>query len=82
MQEVDCETVVHSKYVADSAKQVLNEAGDITIPIEKGLISSAHVIAEIGQVIAGHKVKANYQHIEISIELDLNNNPGAIGGHG
>jgi len=57
MQEVDCDTVVHSKFVADSVKQVLQEAGDIIIPINKGLITPAHIIAELGEVIDGRKVR-------------------------
>ena len=55
-REVDSHTVVRAKFVADSAKQVLKEAGEIVIPIQAGLVQEQHIVAELGQVIAGKKV--------------------------
>ena len=55
MQEVPPELVVRAKLVVDSREACLAEAGDILIPMRLGLISTAHIYAELGELVAGRK---------------------------
>ncbi len=54
MQEMDPEILVKaSKIYFDSKSDVLIEAGDIIIPLEKGLITEKDFTGEIGELING-----------------------------
>ena len=54
MQEVDEQTVLRAAKIAvDSREAVLAEAGDLLVPIGKGLIDASAVYAEIGEIAAG-----------------------------
>ena len=55
MQEVDEETVSRSRIFVDSVEACLEEAGDLIIPLKGGRIRRTDLLAEIGEVIAGHK---------------------------
>ena len=55
MQEVDEETIRRSGIFVDSLEACLEEAGDLIIPLKKGLIQKAHILAELGEVAAGRK---------------------------
>jgi ornithine cyclodeaminase/alanine dehydrogenase-like protein (mu-crystallin family) len=55
MVEVPAETIVRAKVFVDSRTAVLAEAGDLIQPIQKGLITEAHVRAELGEIILGKK---------------------------
>lgn len=55
MQEVDEETIHRSKIFVDSIKACLEEAGDLIIPLKKGLIKKSDILAELGEVISGEK---------------------------
>jgi len=55
MQEVDAETIVRSLVVVDSVKAVMEEAGDLLIPLAAGQISDDHIYAELGQILNGEK---------------------------
>ncbi len=56
MQEVD-EVIVKraDKLVVDSKDAVLAEAGDIIIPLKRGIISEGNIYAEIGEIVTGDK---------------------------
>ncbi|WP_027365357.1 ornithine cyclodeaminase family protein [Desulfotruncus alcoholivorax] len=55
MQEIDEDTVLLArKVVADSKEAVLAEAGDLIIPINKGLLKP-DTIVEIGDIVSGKK---------------------------
>ncbi len=56
MQEID-EVIVKRahKLVVDSKDAVLAEAGDIIVPIEKGIVSEECIYAEIGEIVGGSK---------------------------
>lgn len=57
MQEIDEEIVVKAdKICVDSLESVLEEAGDLIIPINKGLICKQDIYCEIGKIIDGSKV--------------------------
>ncbi len=55
MQEVPAETIKQAKVVVDSRSAVLEEAGDLIQPIQSGLITQAHVFAELGEIILGKR---------------------------
>jgi ornithine cyclodeaminase len=55
MQEVDEETIGRARIFVDSVQACLEEAGDLIIPLHKGLIQRADILAEIGEVISGEK---------------------------
>lgn len=56
MQEVDGTTVARARVVVDSREAALAEAGDLIIPIREGLISAAHIHAELGELVNGTQV--------------------------
>lgn len=53
VQEVPEEMVLRSRLYVDHRESVLEETGDLIIPIEKGLLTEEHIVAEIGEVAAG-----------------------------
>lgn len=55
MVEVPVETILRAKVFVDSRSAVLAEAGDLIQPIQKGLITEAHVQAELGEIVLGRK---------------------------
>jgi ornithine cyclodeaminase/alanine dehydrogenase-like protein (mu-crystallin family) len=54
-REVPSETVRRAKVVVDQREACLKEAGDLVIPISEGMITSAHIHAEIGEIALGEK---------------------------
>ena len=52
-REVDTATVRRSRVYVDLMESAMNEAGDLLIPIAEGTIDEAHILGEIGQVLAG-----------------------------
>jgi len=55
MQEVDSATVTRSRVFVDSVEACLEEAGDLIIPLKKGEMTRADILAELGEVVAGKK---------------------------
>ena len=53
MQEVDVETIRRSLVVVDSREAVMEEAGDLLVPLAAGEISKDHIHAELGEIVAG-----------------------------
>ncbi|HLZ42220.1 MAG TPA: ornithine cyclodeaminase family protein [Candidatus Sulfotelmatobacter sp.] len=54
--EVDNDLVVRSRFVADSREGVLNQGAEFLRAKAAGLIGDEHIVAEIGQVLAGEIV--------------------------
>lgn len=52
MQEIAADIVVDAKVVVDHRESAWEEAGDLIIPRDKGLIDEAYVYAEIGEIAA------------------------------
>ncbi|MFM7704134.1 MAG: ornithine cyclodeaminase family protein, partial [Rubrivivax sp.] len=52
MREVDDETVRRARVVVDTYAGALAEAGDLTQPLERGVIDRAHVRAELAELLA------------------------------
>lgn len=53
MQEIPEKTILRAKVVVDSVTASLEEAGDLIIPLKKGLIDESHIQGELGQVASG-----------------------------
>jgi ornithine cyclodeaminase len=51
--EVDNDLVLHSRFIADSREGVLQQGGEFLRAKAAGLVSDAHIVAEIGQVLMG-----------------------------
>jgi ornithine cyclodeaminase/alanine dehydrogenase-like protein (mu-crystallin family) len=51
--EVDSELVVRSRFIADSREGVLHQGAEFLRAKAAGMIGDEHVVAEIGQVLAG-----------------------------
>ena len=54
-REVDDQTVLRSKIVAEYLQQTLQEAGDLVIPIKNGVLSPSKVYGEISEIVGGTK---------------------------
>jgi len=52
-RELDTEIVKEAKVVVDSREAVLEEAGDLIIPIKEGAIAEEHIYAELGDLVIG-----------------------------
>jgi ornithine cyclodeaminase/alanine dehydrogenase-like protein (mu-crystallin family) len=59
VREVPPETVVRSRVVVDEVAAALEEAGDLIMPINDGLIDRDHMVAELGEIVAGAKPGRN-----------------------
>jgi ornithine cyclodeaminase/alanine dehydrogenase-like protein (mu-crystallin family) len=53
MREADDDAVFRSRVVVDTYAGVLSEAGDLTQPIARGVITREHVVAELAQLLRG-----------------------------
>ena len=51
--EVDNDLVIRSRFIADSREGVLNQGAEFLRATAAGLIRNDHIVAEIGQVLAG-----------------------------
>jgi ornithine cyclodeaminase len=54
--EVDTEFVVRSRFIADSREGVLHQGAEFLRAKAAGVIGNDHIVAEIGQVLAGEIV--------------------------
>ena len=55
VREVPSATIHRARVFADQKAAVIKESGDIRIPINEGVISEDHIIAELGEISAGEK---------------------------
>ncbi len=53
VREVDTHTVVKSRVFVDVMQQGISENGELVIPIEEGVIDEAHVVGDLGGLVAG-----------------------------
>lgn len=54
MHEIPAATVARARVAADQRRAAWAEAGDLVIPRDLGLIGESHVVAELGEIVAGH----------------------------
>jgi ornithine cyclodeaminase/alanine dehydrogenase-like protein (mu-crystallin family) len=53
VREIPSETVARALVFVDQREAAWEEAGDLIMPLEAGLITRDHVLAELGEVVAG-----------------------------
>ncbi|MCW3979142.1 MAG: ornithine cyclodeaminase family protein, partial [Candidatus Bathyarchaeota archaeon] len=54
-RELDTGIIREAKVVVDSREAIMEEAGDILIPIGEGAITEDHIHAELGEIVLGRK---------------------------
>ena len=55
IREIPPETVVRAHVVVDQFDAAWEEAGDLILPLQAGLIGADHIRAELGEIVAGTK---------------------------
>ena len=65
-REVDTATIVRGRVVVDAREQALQEKGEILIPLREGAITPAHIVGELGEVVAG-RVEARRHALDITV---------------
>lgn len=66
MQEIPSTIMQNAFIVIDQYKAALEEAGDIIIPINEGLIKKENIVAELGELVSGMKpLKENTNQISV-----------------
>ena len=68
--EVDNALVVRSRFIADSREGVLKQGAEFLKAKEAGLIGDDHIVAEIGEVLAG-KIEGRRSAEEITVYKSL-----------
>jgi ornithine cyclodeaminase/alanine dehydrogenase-like protein (mu-crystallin family) len=56
-RELDTETVRRARVVVETRAVAFAEAGDVSIPIAEGAVTSDHVVADLREVIGGARVR-------------------------
>jgi ornithine cyclodeaminase/alanine dehydrogenase-like protein (mu-crystallin family) len=71
-RELSSETVARAGLFVDSRESALAESGDLHHPIAAGLVTSDHVLAELGEVLLGkHPGRSNAREITLFKSLGL-----------
>ena len=67
MQELDTDTIVRAdKIYVDNMHAAIEEAGDLIVPLRKGLIQQDHISGELGEIFNGDKPgRENEQEITL-----------------
>jgi ornithine cyclodeaminase len=68
--EVDNDLVLRSRFIADSREGVLSQGAEFLRAKEAGLIGDEHIVAEIGQVLAG-EIEGRRSAHEITVYKSL-----------
>lgn len=72
VREIPGETVAAATVFVDQREACLTEAGDLVIPLKQGLITEDHVVAELGEVVAG-KIPGRRSPEEITLFKSVGN---------
>jgi len=65
MQEVDATTIRNALVVVDTKGVAFEEAGDLIKPIADNVISPNHILAELGEVVCGKKIRKDRNDITL-----------------
>jgi ornithine cyclodeaminase len=66
MQEIGADVVKLARVFVDSRSAALDEAGDLIIPLNKGVISEEHIVGELGQIVLG-QVQGRTNDTEVTL---------------
>ncbi len=64
-RELDESTIVRAKVVVEDREAALAEAGELVIPIEAGVITTEHILAELADVAAGTAVRTSDDDVTV-----------------
>jgi ornithine cyclodeaminase/alanine dehydrogenase-like protein (mu-crystallin family) len=64
-RELDDNAVLRAKVVVETREAALEEAGDLLIPIEAGVITREHIVAELGEVVRGQVVRSSDDDVTV-----------------
>lgn len=64
-RELDDLTVRRGRIAVETREAALAEAGDLLIPLAKGLIEPADILADLSEVVRGHPVRRSDQDITV-----------------
>jgi ornithine cyclodeaminase len=53
MQEIGSDSVLKARVFVDSREAALDEAGDLIIPLKRGVIAEDHILGELGEIVLG-----------------------------
>lgn len=70
-RELDERAVARSRVVVEDRSAALEEAGDLIIPIESGLISESHIVADLREVVGGAQVRRNPDDVTLFKSVGL-----------
>lgn len=66
MRELGSDIIKACLFIVDQRAAVLHEAGEITVPIQEGLLTADHIHAELGEIISRKKEgRTNRQEITV-----------------
>jgi alanine dehydrogenase len=66
VQEIPVDTVLQARVFVDHRDSALQEAGDLIIPIQRGLMQATHILGELGEILA-RKVKGRTSDRDITL---------------
>lgn len=64
-RELDDEAVRRALVVVESREAALEEAGDLLIPMNNGVIGEEHIVAELGDVAGGKRVRMRTEDVTL-----------------
>ena len=70
-REVDDETVRRARVVVETRAVAFEEAGDLLIPIGRGVIGREHVVADLQEVVRGAHVRRGADDVTLFESVGL-----------
>ena len=70
-RELDSETVQRARVVVETRAAVMEEAGDLLIPIGEGLVAIEHLVADLQEVVRGAEVRRDADDITLFESVGL-----------
>jgi ornithine cyclodeaminase len=70
-RELDSTTMRRGRVVVEQRAAALDEAGDLLLAISDGAMTPAHIVADLGEVVAGTRVRQSDQHITVFKSVGL-----------
>jgi ornithine cyclodeaminase/alanine dehydrogenase-like protein (mu-crystallin family) len=65
VRELDDETVRRARLTVETREAALEEAGDLLLPIERGVISPSDVVADLRELVNGKPVRTQPEDITV-----------------
>ena len=64
-RELDGETVRRGRVVVETRAVALEEAGDLLIPLEQGVIDRGHIVANLSELVRGARVRRDERDVTV-----------------